>query len=209
MMSRSSAKGIWSRQKLVVSGLRSLLIIILGLAVADPQLMKFSNQVNVFFCLDVSDSIPREQKMAAEAFMKKTVAEMKGEDQAGLIVFGKRPSVELSLRTNFDPPTIRSDVNSNHTSIYNALQLAIGKLPQKGTNKIVIFTDGNETQQHSLDMAYLAGSLGIEIYPVPLASWFGTNEVYIKTLETPPHAALETPFEIRLVVISATENQGQ
>jgi len=209
MMSRSSAKGIWSKQKLVVSGLRSLLIIILGLAIADPQLMKQSNQVNVFFCLDVSDSIPREQKMAAEAFMKKTAAEMKSEDQTGLIVFGKIPSLEISLRTDFDPPIIRSDVNSNYTSIYNALQLAVGKLPQKGTSKIVIFSDGNETQQHSLDMAYLAGSLGIKIFPVPLASWFGTNEVYIKALETPPHVALETPFEIRLVVISSTENKSQ
>jgi len=209
LMSRLSAKGMWSKQKLVVSGLRSLLIIILGLAIADPQLMKHTNQVNVFFCLDVSESIPREQKMAAEAFMKKTAAEMKSEDQTGLIVFGKTPSLEISLRTDYDLPIIRSDVNSNHTNIYNALQLAIGKLPQKGTNKIVIFSDGNENLQHSLDMAYLAGSLGIEIYPVPLASWFGTNEAYIKALETPPNVALETPFEIRLVVVSTTENQGQ
>lgn len=209
MMGRSSAKGNWSKQKLVVSGLRSLLIIILGLAIADPQLLKHSNRVNVFFCLDGSESIPREQKMAAEAFIKKTAAEMKGDDQTGLIVFGKTPSLEISLRTDFDPPIIRSDVNSNHTNIYNALQLAIGKLSQEGTNKIVIFSDGNETLQHSLDMAYLAGSLGIEIYPVPLASWFGTNEAYIKALETPPRVALETPFEIRLVVISSTENQGQ
>ena len=173
LMGRSSANRNWSKQKLVVSGLRSFLIIILGLAIADPQLMKHSNQVNVFFCLDISESIPREQRLAAEAFMKKTAAEMKGGDQTGLIVFGKTSSLEISLRTDFDPPIIRSDVNSNHTNIYNALQLAIGKLSQEGTNKIVIFSDGNETLQHSLDMAYLAGSLGIEIYPVPLASWFG------------------------------------
>ena len=170
--------------------------------------MKHSNQVNVFFCLDVSESIPREQKMAAEAFVKKAAAGMKSEDQTGLIVFGKNPSLEVSLKSDFEPPIIRSDINSNYTDIYKALQLAIGKLALKGTNKIVIFSDGNENLQHSLDMAHLAGSLGIEIYPVPLASWFGKNEAFIKAIETPPHVALETPFEIRLVVISSTENQG-
>jgi uncharacterized membrane protein len=209
MMSRSFAQGISSKQKIVVGGLRSLLIFILGLALSDPQLMSYSDQVNVVFCLDVSESIPREQKIAAEAFIKKAAAERKSEDQTGLIVFGKLPSFERSLRKDFDPLIIRSDVNSNYTNIYDALRLAIGKLTQKGTNKIVIFSDGNENLQRSLDMAYLASSLGIEIYPVPLASWFGKNEAFIKALETPSQVALETPFEIRLVVISSTENQGQ
>ena len=147
--------------------------------------------------------------MAAEAFMKKAAAEMKGEDQTGLIVFGKNSSIEISLRTDFDPPIMRSDVNSNDTNIYDALQLAIGKLPQNGKNKIILFTDGNENFQRSLDMAYLAGSLGIKIYPVRLATWFGQNEAFVKELKTPSHVALETPFEIRLIVISSTENKGE
>ncbi len=209
MMNRTFAKGIWSKQKISVSCLRSMLILTLGLALSDPQLMKHSNQVNVFFCLDISESIPREQKMAAEAFVKKAAAKMKSEDQSGLVVFGKNASIEVSLRSDFEPPIIRSDVNSNYTNIYDALQLAIGRLSQEGNNKIVIFSDGNENLQHGLDMAYLAGSLGIEIYPVPLASWFGKKEAYIKAIETPPHVALETPFEIRLAVISSTENQAQ
>ena len=209
MMNRSFAKGISSKKKIIVGGLRALLIVILGLAVSDPQLMSYSDQVNVIFCLDVSESIPREQKMAAEAFMKKAAADMKSDDQTGLVVFGKDPSLEISLRKEFDSPIIRSDVNSNYTNIHNALQLAIGKFTQKGTNKIVIFSDGNENLQRSLDMAYLAASLGIEIYPVPLASWFGKNETFIKALETPSRVSLETPFEIRLVVVSSTENQGQ
>ena len=209
MMSRSFAKGRSSRQKAIVMGLRSLLIILLGLALSDPQLLSRSDQVSVFFCLDVSESIPRNQKKAAEAFIKKTTDEMKSEDQAGLIVFGKHPSIEISLQKEFDSLAMRSDVNQNYTNIHDALQLAIGKLPQKGTNKIVVFSDGNENLQHSLDMAYLAGSLGIEIYPVSLTGWFGNNEAFIKALETPSHVSLDTPFELRLVVISSAENHGE
>ena len=173
MMSRSFGKGVSSKQKIIIGGIRSILIMVVGFALSDPQLMSYSNQVNVIFCLDVSESIPREQKLAAEAFIEKAAAEMKSEDHTGLLVFGKQPSIEISLRNDFNLPTIRSDVNLNYTNIYNALQLAIGKLTQKGTNRIVIFSDGNENLQRSLDMAYLASSLGIKIYPVPLASWFG------------------------------------
>lgn len=209
MMGRSFAKGRSSKQKVIVGAIRSLLIIILGLTLSEPQLSRHSDQVNVFFCLDVSESIPRDQQLAAEAFINAAAAGVKGKDQAGLIAFGKHPSVEISLRKEFDLHSLRSDINPNYTNIHDALQLAIGKLPPKGKNKIVVLSDGNETLKHSLDMASLAGSLGIEIYPVPLATWFGKNEAFIKELITPSHVALETPFEIRLVVISSTENHGE
>jgi uncharacterized membrane protein len=181
----------------------------LGLALSDPKLLSHSDQVNVFFCLDVSESIPGYQRQKAETFIEQTAVEMQSEDQAGLIVFGKHPSLEVSLRTKLDVLNIKSIVNPHNTNIHDALQLAIGRLPQQGKNKIVVFSDGNENIQRSRDMAYLAGSLGIEIYPVPLATWFGKNEAYIKSLETPSNVALETPFEIRLVVISSAKNSGE
>ena len=208
MTKRSWAKGGEGRKKTIVIGLRSLLIIFLGLALSDPQLLIRSDQVNLFFCLDISESIPREQKKTAEAFIKKATAEMKIEDQAGVILFGKHPSIEISLQKKMGSLVMRSDVNPNYTNIHEALQLAIGKFPQKGKNKIVLLSDGNENLQESLDMAFLARSLGIEIYPVPLLGWFGNNEAFIEVLESPSQVALETPYELRLVVFSTTDNRG-
>jgi len=160
-----------SKQKMGICVLRSFLVIVLGLALSDPKLLSHSDQVNVFFCLDVSESIPGDQRLKAETFIEQTAAEMQSKDQAGLIVFGKHPSLEISLRTKLDALNIKSIVNPHNTNIHDALQLTIGKLPQQGKNKIVVFSDGNENMHRSRDMAYLAGSLGIEIYPVPLATW--------------------------------------
>jgi uncharacterized membrane protein len=209
MMRRSSAGKRLSKQKMAIGVLRSFLVIVLSLALSDPKSLTHSDQVNVFFCLDVSDSIPGDQRLKAEAFIEQTASEMQGEDQAGLIVFGKHPSLELSLRTKLDALNIKSIVNPHNTNIHDALQLAIGRFPQEGKNKIVVFSDGNENMQPSRDMAYLAGSLGIEIFPVPLGTWFGKNEVFVKSLETPSDVALETSFEIRLVVISSAKNSGE
>jgi len=189
--------------------LRSLLVIVLGLALSDPKLLSHSDQVNVFFCLDASESIAGDQRLKAQRFIEQTTSEMQSDDRAGLIVFGKQPSIELSLRTKLDALNIKSIVNPHSTNIHDALQLAIGRLPQQGKNKIVVFSDGNENLQHAQDMAYLGRSLGIEIYPVPLATWFGKNEAFVKSLETPLNVALETPFEIRLVVVSSVKNSGE
>ena len=194
---------------MVISVVRSFLIIVLGLALSDPKLLSHSDQVNVFFCLDVSESILEDQRRAAETFIRKAAAGMQNADQAGLIVFGRQASLEMSLRRDFDFQIIRSEVNPNYTNIHDALQLAIGNLPPQGINKVVVFSDGNENMLHSLDMSYLAGSLGIEIYPVPLATWFGKNEAFVKALETPSTVALETPYEIRLITVSSIKKQAE
>jgi uncharacterized membrane protein len=209
MMRRISADDRWSIKRIVVCVLRSLLIIVLGLALSDPKLLSHSDGVNVFFCLDVSESVPGDQRQKAETFIQQAAAEMQRDDRAGLIVFGKHPSLEFSLKPEIDALNIQSIVNPHNTNIHDALQLAIGRLPRPGKNKIVVFSDGNENMQHSRDMAYLAGSMGIEIFPVPLATWFGKNEAFVKSMVTPSDVALETPFEIRLVLNSSVQNKGE
>ena len=209
MLKRSAAKDGFSVRQLIIAGLRSALIILVTVALANPRLLHYTDQVNVYFCLDVSESIPADQQLKARAFMEKAGAEMQNEDQAGLIVFGKQPSLETSLTSDFESVIIRSDVNPNYTNIYEALQIAMGKFPRQGNNKIIVFTDGNENIARSEDMANLAGSLGIEIYPVPMMTWFDNNEAFIQSLETPAHVVLESPFEVRLVVISTTDSQAE
>jgi len=196
-------------EKLLIGGLRSLLIIVLGLALADPRLVKNSDRVNLFFCLDMSDSIQQGVHKNAMDFMRKASNGMRGSDSAGLIIFGERASLETDLNKKFELTEIRSQVNRNLTNIYEALQVAVGKLPPDGKNRIVLFSDGKQNLNPATEMAHLAASMGIEIYSVPLTSWFGSNEVFIEKLETPPFVQLETPFEIRLVLVCREESRGE
>ena len=208
MITRSSLRNEGRLSLLLIGGLRSLLIVTLGLALSDPRIMKYSDRVNLFFCLDVSGSVSGEGEKVAMEFMKRTTVDMNEEDRAGLIIFGKEPSLEIDLKSDFDPNILKSQVNTNFSNIYKSLEMAIGKLPQKGKNRIVLFSDGNQNLEDSVEMAFLASSLGIEIYPVPITSWFKKNEVFIEKLETPPTVPLETPFDIRLLVISTKESEA-
>jgi len=199
-----------SNRQILISGvLRSLAVFAIGLALADLRLNRPTDQINLIFCLDFSDSITSEERQATRSFIARATDEMKTRDQAGLIVFGKKPYLEQSLSSSFELSEFRSQVNSNFTNINAALQTAIGKFPAVGDNRIVLLSDGNQNLQDASEASKLAASMGIEIYPVALGSWFNKQEIFVEKLETPPKIQLETPFDIRLVITSVQHSRGE
>ncbi|MFC1821012.1 VWA domain-containing protein, partial [Thermodesulfobacteriota bacterium] len=181
----------------------------LGFTLSDPRLLKRSDNVNIFFCMDMSKSIASDMERAATGFVDDVKKGMTEEDRAGLIVFGREPSVEISLRKDLGHLTYKSHINKDFTNIHKALELAVGKMPRKGKNRIVLLSDGNENMDYAVEMAYLARSLGIEIYPVPLTHELGKSEVYIDKVETPSSVHLNTPFDVRLIIGSTEKNKGE
>ncbi len=221
---RSSLRRERVRRMLLVGMIRSLLILVLGLALANPRLPARSDRVNLFFALDVSESVRPEQINVAKELIRKTLSGMKDDDRAGLILFGKEPVLEAPLGKDVLFDDFQSELNRNFTNIGDALQHATGKFPQQGQKRIVLLTDGNETLGNAEQKAHLAASLGVQIFPVLLESRFseqrsgeqrsgeqrfGEQEVFIATLETPASIPLETPYDIRLSIVSSHDTEGE
>jgi Ca-activated chloride channel family protein len=197
------------REKALFWGMRSLILLLLVLALCDLRVLNPSDRVNLFFVLDMSESINVQGRNAALAFIKKAASDIKKEDRAGLILFGKEASMETELKNAFYPADLRSQIDPNATNIKDALQLAIGQFAESGKNRIVLFTDGNANRKDAMEAAYLSKSLGIEILPVPLSSWFQGKEIFMEKIESPPTADPQTPFEIRAVLSSTHEGDGE
>ena len=64
-LSRSSFKSQSRLNLILVGGTRSFIILMLGLALSDPRVPKTSDHVNLFFLLDVSESITHEGEEVA------------------------------------------------------------------------------------------------------------------------------------------------
>jgi Ca-activated chloride channel homolog len=217
LIRRSHLKNRSRRSRILIGALRTALILVVALALSDPRMIKGSDRVNLFFCEDVSESVrghkdrvdlKKEGENGITTFMRRAATGIGEEDLAGLIVFGEEPSLEAALRRDFVPLPVKSHVDTHSTNIYEALELAIGKLPAKGKNRIILFSDGNQNMEDAVEMAYVARSLGIEIYPVPLDSRLDENEVLIEDITTPQTVPLETPFDIRLVITSGKETRA-
>ena len=214
MLFRSSLRGKSLRRLLLVGIIRSLLILILSLALAGPRLPVQSDRVNLVFALDVSQSVRPEQIEEAKAFIQQSLKGMKDDDQAALLLFGKESALEAPLGQEMFFDEFQSELNRNFTNIGDAIQHASGKFPQEGRKRIVLLTDGNETLGNALQKAHLAASLGVQIFPVPLKPWFeeqgtDTQEVFIESLDTPSSVPLETPYDIRLHIVSSHDAEGE
>ena len=197
------------RQRFISGIFRSATVFVIGLALADVRIEQGADQINLLYCLDLSDSITYEEQQATREFIERATSEMKSRDQAGLIVFGKRPYLEQSLSKDFSLKKTRSQVNANFTDINAALQAAVGKFPTKGDNRIVLLSDGNQNLHEAREAANLAASLGVEIYPVALGNWFSRQEVFVESLVSPSTIQLETPFDIQLVITSTLNGKGE
>ncbi|MBU2514184.1 VWA domain-containing protein [bacterium] len=205
---------LWRRKKFAEgAGIRLILLLRLGtivlasLTLAGPRLQLETDRVNLFFCLDVSDSISSEANLKGLEYIGKTVGELTAGDQAGLIVFGGKPSLEKELQPALKAGQIRSLVGGSETDIYSALQMAIGRFPSAGTNRIVLLSDGNESRNNALDMAYLSSRLGVEIYPFPLHSQNLKNEIIFEQLITPQYIQLNQNFTIQLLISSIKQTE--
>lgn len=191
---------------LVLRGVTLLLVI---LALSDPRLLFPSDRVNLFFLLDMSESVSPEGRDSALNYLRQSLTGMGKEDRAGLILFGKGAHVESELKNPFSLSDLKSQIDGQATDIRGALQLAAGLFPSSGQHRIVLMSDGNENRNHAMEGAYLAKSLGVKIFPLPLPTWFQGEEVFIETLETPDQIGPQTPFDVRIGLKSTFPGAGE
>src|SRR5216683_3958537 len=92
--------GKWRRW--LAAGLRTVVLLALGLALAGLQWRRPLEGMNVFFLLDRSDSIPSAQQEAARRYVNKAAADKKKGDRVGLLVFGTEAALETSADDKID-----------------------------------------------------------------------------------------------------------
>lgn len=180
--------------------LRCLLVLFLAIALAEPRIPRAHRSTTVIFVLDRSLSVPverdadREQDQRWERvrkFLNDAVAKRPlghERDRAGLVVFGRRPRLEL-LPTDaprFNLTEITSPLDRHYTDIGAAIQLALASFPEDTAKRIVLISDGNENRGNALEQAQLARTNGAEIDVLPLAEdQRQVNEVLVERIQAP------------------------
>ncbi len=128
---------------------------------------------------------------------------------AGLVVFGRRPRLELppsdAPRFNLDKlPTVE---DGNYTDIAAALKLALASFPEDTGKRIVLISDGNENLGNAREQAELAKSLKVQIDVLPLAAGRrNIEEVLVERVDAPPLIEQGARVPIRVLVRSHNPN---
>ncbi len=201
-------RSLSTARKWLAIALRTLILLALIGALAGAELVKSNDKLAVFFLLDQSNSIPEAACLGAVAAVKNiSDLYMTGRDEAGIIAFGEEASIELSVAPSLEFDRILSYVGGEQTDAAAAIRLAMAAFPQGYMRRIVLFSDGNETQGSALEEAKLAQAAGVEVDVVPLMIE-GGNEVRIREASAPSRVNAGEPFQVRVVVTADQDCEG-
>ncbi len=192
----------------ISSILRLAVFILITLALAGLQITRATEQVNVIYVLDMSDSIPEYMWREALEYIKRQTENMGPRDTSGLIVFGEEPSIEFTPRNILPNLEINSIVSRKGSDISKAIYSAMGSFPDRGESRIVLFSDGLETNGNALQAARIASRSGIRIDTVPLGSLELSNECYIRDVISPFSVRLNQTHEFTVYIESSVQTEG-
>ena len=82
--------------------LRTMITLLLVLALAGAQIVQAADKLTVIFLLDVSDSMGKQAQADGLAYIRQAVSGMRPDDQAGIVVFGDRALVERPISTSHE-----------------------------------------------------------------------------------------------------------
>jgi uncharacterized membrane protein len=179
--------------------LRTIILLLLILAVAGAQLVRGADRLAVIYLLDLSDSMGAPAREAARQYMVDSLAAMGPDDEAGLIVFGEDALLEQPLSNVRQLRAILSTPRSGNTNLEEAIRLALGLLPAEAGRRLVILSDGQATLGVTESAAELAAATGVEISYVQFTTDPGP-EVLVTRFDAPAAVNAGQDFDLSISV---------
>lgn len=197
---------VWLQRKRIRRGtlwVRVASMILLILSLAQPQLVRKDDSIDLVFALDTSQSISPHSREEGLRFIEESLMSKKERDRVGFIVFGEEAITQRPLGYDL-PIEIVSSPSSKGTNIERAIRLSNILLSQstKTNKRIVLITDGNETDGSAIDSAYDSRDQGIRIDVLPVLKE-NTEETAIDDIVVPREVKLGEPFIIKTILTSS------
>jgi Mg-chelatase subunit ChlD len=189
-------------QRLVSLVCRSLMMVLVILALAGLVLISPSREHFVVFVLDDSLSVGDGGRKAAQTFVDRAL-DHRGGNQAAFLSFAVAPG---PLRRERGPISPCSDEDEAllGTNIEAALEAATAAIPPGFVPRLVLCSDGNQTTGDALAASL---RLGIPVFTVPLPPR-DDPEVQLVAIEAPPQVREGERFPVEVVVASNREGEA-
>ena len=200
---RRSLAGLGGSTRWIALAVRLLVIALLAGALAEPQFRRTSDDVAVTLVIDASRSIPLEEQRAVDGYVADArEINARSDDRLGVLTVGKEAYVQSlpSERVLGVDRTFVGDTDA--TDLAAGVRLAVAVAPDDAANRIVLASDGNETEGSLLAAAEAARAAGIPIDVLPIEYEYPA-EVIVERILAPASARADETVNLS-VVINAT-----
>lgn len=188
---------------------RSIVYVLLVTALAGPRVGGTEDSVHVVYAVDTSDSVSDEAIAAAQEHIRRLAAEMPSASTAGVVSFGGTAAVERGLSGTWNDVELDARVSRSESDIAAAVYRGLELLPDDGTRRIVLFTDGRANRGDTQTALDAAASAGVEIDVVAVSTRESDREVLVQSVDAPTTVSAGESYEIRAVLRSGTETNAQ
>ncbi|HEY7326259.1 MAG TPA: FixH family protein [Gemmataceae bacterium] len=179
---------------------RTLIVILLVLALAGLTLLRPTHQQYVVFALDESLSVGEEGEQRVREFLDRALPAA-GEHRVAFLSFAARPQ---EVRPKREQAVKMEEKERQGTDIASALEVASAAIPPSYVPHIVLLGDGNQTKGDALKASLRAG---VPISTVPLSTR-SDPEVQVSSVQVPAQVREGEPFYVEVVIDSNHDDQG-
>jgi Mg-chelatase subunit ChlD len=176
---------------------RTLIVLLLVLALTGLTLLQPTRQQFVVFALDESLSVGEEGEQRVREYLDRALPAA-GEHRVAFLSFAAKPGQVRAERNQ------AAEMDRQGTDIASALEVASAAIPPSYVPHIVLLSDGNQTKGDSLK-ASLSG--GVPISTVPLSTR-SDPEVQVSSVQVPAQVREGEPFYVEVVIDSNHDDEG-
>jgi uncharacterized membrane protein len=196
-------------QRWLAVGLRIVLVGCLALALARLARTSETTRVSTVFLVDVSESVTDEAIDDARAIVQETW-DARGENDVQLVAFGRDARVvPLATEAEEIPAIERPGGESGAGSdLASAVQLAYGLFPPGHLRRVVLISDGGQTEGDLLAEASRAQRFGVRLFYHPNRRG-APHEVAVREVSLPDRIEVGEPFHVRAKLFASRPGEAR
>ena len=178
------------------------------MGLAEPRAVRKSDVLSIVYALDVSDSMGEKVSDQSLNWIMQSVTKKPEKDEAGLVIFGRDAAVELPPRATFPFEAINSRVARDGSNLAKGLGLAAAMLPEGNQGRVVLISDGNETDGSAAAQLDEFKARGIPVDVLPISYGY-EKEVWLERLDLPRVVKAGETYEASVVLSSLAAGAGK
>jgi uncharacterized membrane protein len=202
-IARKSISGLGKSSRIVALVVRLLAIALIVGALAEPSLRDVSKDVGVTVIVDASRSIPIGAQEQIDAYIAQAQENSRqSDDKLGVITVAENAYSQASVSRATTRVERQFIGATDGTNLMSGVSLAIASAPDTVANRIVLISDGNETDGSLLRAAQAAKAQGIPVDVLPVEFAYA-DEVIVENVQVPANARVGETITLK-VVLNAT-----
>ena len=202
-------------QRIISLAIRAIIIVLLILSVADVQYLKTDDELAVIFLADLSDSISEDGLKKVGDYINESLKSQSKSQQTGIIAFTDKAEILRDFRDESEEEFDLAEVKKtwleadedagDATNIAQAIEMAWGVFPANANKRIVLLTDGVETQGDAIHTGLRGKDFGVQVDTVPIYP-SDEPEVMVQRIEAPAQVKQGAPFNLEVLIHSNHED---